>query len=73
MNAANGNLYLTNWADNTNNVGPEKIAFDSANSDLYVTNSGNDAVSVISGKTNTVIGRPIPVGRDDVGPEKQSE
>jgi YVTN family beta-propeller protein len=49
------------------------IAFDSANGNLYVTNYGNNTVSVISGKTNTVIGTPIPVGRDDVGPELAAE
>jgi YVTN family beta-propeller protein len=41
---------------------PMGIAFDPANSNLYVTNSGSDTVSVISGQTNTVIGAPIPVG-----------
>jgi YVTN family beta-propeller protein len=44
--------------------GPEGIAFDPANGNLYVVNSGNNpgSVSVISGKTNTVIGSPITIG-----------
>jgi YVTN family beta-propeller protein len=41
---------------------PEGIAFDSANGNLYVTNSRGDDVSVISGSTNTVVGNTIPVG-----------
>jgi YVTN family beta-propeller protein len=50
-------------------VQPLGVAFDSANGNLYVTNYSHDlrgTVSVISGKTNTVIGNPIPVGS---GPE----
>ena len=43
-------------------IGPSGIAFDSANGNLYVTNSNTDTVSVISGQTNSVIGSPIPVG-----------
>jgi YVTN family beta-propeller protein len=42
--------------------GPIGIAFDAANSNLYVTNEGDNSVSVISGQTNTVIGTPIHVG-----------
>ncbi len=38
------------------------IAFDSANGNLYVANAGGNTISVISGKTNTVFGSPIPVG-----------
>jgi YVTN family beta-propeller protein len=42
------------------------IAFDAANSNLYVVNRDSDTVSVISGQTNTVI-RTIPVGNFPVG------
>jgi YVTN family beta-propeller protein len=41
---------------------PVAIAFDSANGNLYVVNSLSNTVSVISGRTNTVIASPIPVG-----------
>jgi YVTN family beta-propeller protein len=42
---------------------PWGIAFDSANGNLYVTNTQDFSVSVISGKNNTVIGSPIMVGK----------
>jgi YVTN family beta-propeller protein len=42
-------------------------AFDSANGNLYVTNEGNNTLSVISGQTNSVIGNPIPVGSFPLG------
>ena len=29
---------------------------------MYVTNAGDDNVTVIDGATNTVVGTPIPVG-----------
>jgi YVTN family beta-propeller protein len=41
---------------------PVGVAFDSINGNLYVTNFSDNTVSVISGKTHTVIGSPIPVG-----------
>jgi YVTN family beta-propeller protein len=47
-------------------IGPNGIAFDSANGNLYVTNSEDNTVSVISGQTNAVIGT-IPVGKDPTG------
>src|SRR5437773_2529955 len=46
---------------------PQGIAYDSANGDLYVTNAGDNTVSVISGQTNTVVGSPITVGNDPFG------
>jgi len=46
---------------------PAGIAFDSANGTLYVINSGDNTVSVISGQTNKVIGNPIPVGNHPQG------
>ena len=39
-----------------------EIAFNPNNSDMYVINHDSDTVSVIDGKTNVVIGSPIPVG-----------
>jgi YVTN family beta-propeller protein len=36
------------------------------NGNLYVANTQDNTVSVISGNTNTVIGNPIPVGRTPV-------
>jgi YVTN family beta-propeller protein len=42
---------------------PWGIAFDSANGNLYVTNTQDFSVSVVSGKNNTVIGSPIMVGK----------
>ena len=55
------------WADSviaTIPVGnlPVLIAFNPDNGDMYVVNHESDTVSVIDGKTNTVIGSPIPVG-----------
>lgn len=44
-----------------------RIAFDSSNGNLYVTNQGDNTVSVISGRTNTIIGNPIPVGSAPLG------
>ena len=46
--------------------GPYGLAFDSANGNLYVDNRVGDAVSVISGQTNTVISDPISVGINPV-------
>ena len=53
---------------------PYSITFDSANGNLYVPNyagynndSVGNTVSVISGKTNTVIGNPISVGQAPFG------
>jgi YVTN family beta-propeller protein len=48
-------------------INPYGIAFDSSNGNLYVANSGSTIVSVISGKTNTVIGNPIPAGTGPAG------
>jgi len=45
---------------------PEGVAFNPNNSDLYVTNLGDNSVSVIDTTTNTVVGPPIPV-RQPVG------
>jgi len=56
---------LTNTEVNRIGLGstPEYIAFDSANNNLYVTtNFQSNAVSVISGQTNAVVGNPIDVG-----------
>jgi YVTN family beta-propeller protein len=47
--------------------GPDAIAFDSMNGNLYVANQVDGTVSVISGQTNTVIGSPIPVGKTPFG------
>jgi antibiotic biosynthesis monooxygenase (ABM) superfamily enzyme len=38
------------------------LAFDNANGNVYVTRVSNNAVSVISGQTKTVIDKPISVG-----------
>ena len=42
--------------------GPTEIAVDPSTHKAYVSNSGNNTVSVIDGATNRVIGDPIPVG-----------
>jgi YVTN family beta-propeller protein len=34
---------------------------------MYVTNDGSNTVSIIDGKTNTVVGSPIPVGTNPYG------
>ncbi|MDQ6862958.1 MAG: hypothetical protein M3044_03965 [Thermoproteota archaeon] len=41
---------------------PWGIVYDSTDGNLYVTNSIDHTVSVISGVTNTIIDSPIPVG-----------
>src|SRR5437867_2558247 len=41
---------------------PLTSAFNPDNGDMYVTNQGSHTVSIIDGKTNTVVGNPIPVG-----------
>ena len=38
---------------------PEGIAYDPVNKRMYVTNVGDDTVSVIDTTTNTVVGNPI--------------
>jgi YVTN family beta-propeller protein len=41
--------------------GPQKVAFNPANNDIYVINGGSNTVSVINSSSNTVI-KTIPVG-----------
>ena len=42
--------------------GPSGIAYNLDNKMMYVSNTGDDTVSVIDTTTNTVVGNPIPVG-----------
>ena len=46
---------------------PIGIAVDTSTHKAYVSNSGNNTVSVIDGATNRVIGDPIPVGDGPFG------
>lgn len=45
---------------------PGGIAFDSANGDIYVANSGSDTVSVVSGSTDTLVTN-VNVGKSPYG------
>jgi len=47
---------------------PDSIAFDSANGNLYVANTGSDTISVISGQTNKVIRTIVLGGAANSGP-----
>jgi YVTN family beta-propeller protein len=49
--------------------GPLGIGVNKDTNTIYVANSGNNTVSVIDGRTNTVIGKAIPVGNgpDSIG------
>jgi YVTN family beta-propeller protein len=47
--------------------GPRGIAYDSGNERMYVTNNGDNTVSVIDTTTNTVIGSPIEVAGNPQG------
>ncbi len=46
--------------------GPEALAYDSANGNVYVADSGSSNVSVINGATNTIVGS-VRVGSDPRG------
>jgi YVTN family beta-propeller protein len=46
---------------------PVTSAFNPNNGNMYVTNQGSNSISVIDGRTNTVIGSPIPVGTSPSG------
>jgi YVTN family beta-propeller protein len=81
-NAANNNMYVTNWGSSTVSVissstdsvianilvgrSPISIVYAPAGNKLYVANQGSDDVYVINGATNKVI-KNIPVDNSPVG------
>jgi YVTN family beta-propeller protein len=61
LDLINNTLINGNFANTGNALEPWGIAYDSSNGYIYVTDYGSNLVSVINGKTNTVIAT-IPVG-----------
>jgi len=66
LDLINNTLINGNFVNTSNGMGPWGIAYDPSNGYIYVTNLDSNTVSVINGKTNTVIAT-IPVGQRPVG------
>ena len=66
LDLLNNTLINGNFVNTHNAMNPWGIAYDPSNGYLYVTDWGSGTVSVINGKTNTVIAT-IPVGIWPVG------
>ena len=65
LDLLNNTLINGNFVNTHNALGPLGIAYDPSNGYIYVTNFFSDTVSVINGKTNTIIAN-IPVGKEPV-------